>query len=138
MKKTSLVILLIVLVSALFLGMNNVYAADTDFSEIDELINMGNDSTTDNNDNKQDTTSETTSTDLPTTNSTPTVPESSTSVYNNNTTPIPTTPTTTEKSEDKKLSNTGIEDTLPMVALIVVFGLSAVFAYKKIRDYKNV
>ena len=35
------------------------------------------------------------------------------------------------------LPDTGIEDSMPTVLLIVVFGISAVYAYKKISDYKN-
>lgn len=36
------------------------------------------------------------------------------------------------------LPKTGIEDSMPVVVLVVVFGISAVYAYKKINDYKNV
>lgn len=36
------------------------------------------------------------------------------------------------------LPNTGIEDALPTVLLVVVFGISAVYAYKKIKDYRNI
>ena len=36
------------------------------------------------------------------------------------------------------LPKTGIEDSLPTVLLVVVFGISAVYAYKKIKDYRNI
>ncbi len=36
------------------------------------------------------------------------------------------------------LPNTGIEDALPTVLLVVVFGISAVYAYKKIKDYRDI
>ncbi len=36
------------------------------------------------------------------------------------------------------LPNTGIEDSLPTVLLVVVFAISAVYAYKKIKDYRNI
>lgn len=36
------------------------------------------------------------------------------------------------------LPKTGIEDSMPVVVLVVIFGISAVYAYKKINDYKNV
>ena len=36
------------------------------------------------------------------------------------------------------LPQTGIEDSIPTVLLIVVFGISAVYAYKKISDYRNI
>ena len=36
------------------------------------------------------------------------------------------------------LPKTGIGDSMPVVVLVVIFGISAVYAYKKINDYKNV
>ncbi len=36
------------------------------------------------------------------------------------------------------LPKTGIESSLPVAALVVVFGISAVYAYKKIKDYRNI
>lgn len=47
------------------------------------------------------------------------------SIYNN-----------TNKNTD--LPKTGIEDSIPVAMLVVVFGISAVYAYKKINDYKNI
>ena len=45
------------------------------------------------------------------------------SVYNNTNTNLP---------------KTGIEDSIPVAMLVVVFGISAVYAYKKVNDYKNI
>lgn len=45
------------------------------------------------------------------------------SVYNNTNTNLP---------------KTGIEDSIPVAILVVVFGISAVYAYKKVNDYKNI
>ena len=36
------------------------------------------------------------------------------------------------------LPKTGIEDSIPVALLLVVFGISAVYAYKKIKDYRNI
>lgn len=36
------------------------------------------------------------------------------------------------------LPKTGIGDSIPVVVLIVVFGISAVYAYNKIKEYKNI
>ncbi len=36
------------------------------------------------------------------------------------------------------LPKTGIGDSLPVAALVVIFGISAVYAYKKIKDYRNI
>ena len=46
--------------------------------------------------------------------------------------------TTNVSNTSNTLPNTGIEDSLPTVLLIVVFGISAVYAYKKIKDYRNI
>lgn len=52
-------------------------------------------------------------------------PKNNTSVYNNNNT-------------NTNLPKTGIEDSIPVAMLVVVFGVSAVYAYKKISDYRNI
>ena len=36
------------------------------------------------------------------------------------------------------LPKTGITDSIPVAVLLVVFGISSVYAYKKIKDYKNI
>ena len=36
------------------------------------------------------------------------------------------------------LPKTGIGDSMPTVLLVVVFGISAIYAYKKIKDYRNI
>ncbi len=36
------------------------------------------------------------------------------------------------------LPKTGIGDSLPIAALVVIFGISAIYAYKKIKDYRNI
>ena len=35
------------------------------------------------------------------------------------------------------LPDTGIADSMPIVVLAVAFGISAIYAYKKIQDYKS-
>ena len=45
---------------------------------------------------------------------------------------------TANNANANNLPKTGIEDSLPTVLLVVVFGISAVYAYKKIRDYRNI
>lgn len=56
-------------------------------------------------------------------NSTSNNTSSNSSVYNNT---------------NNNLPKTGIEDSIPVAALVVVFGVSAVYAYKKIKEYKNI
>ena len=36
------------------------------------------------------------------------------------------------------LPRTGIESVAPIAVLLVIFGISAIYAYKKIKDYKNI
>lgn len=43
------------------------------------------------------------------------------SVYNNN-----------------NLPKTGIGNSIPVAVLVVIFGISAVYAYKKVKDYRNI
>ena len=44
----------------------------------------------------------------------------------------------TSSYNSTNLPDTGIEDSLPAVALIVVVGISAAYAYKKVKDYQNI
>ena len=41
-------------------------------------------------------------------------------------------------NKNTNLPKTGIEDSIPVALLVVVFGISAVYAYKKINEYKNI
>ena len=54
-----------------------------------------------------------------------------TSALRNNATPV------NNAVGNATLPKTGISDSVPVVVLIVIFGISAVYAYKKIKDYKN-
>ena len=45
---------------------------------------------------------------------------------------------TNRNNTTNSLPKTGVEDSLPTVLLIAVFGISAVYAYKKIKDYRNI
>lgn len=36
-----------------------------------------------------------------------------------------------------ELSDAGLADSMPVMVLVVVFGISAIYAYKKINDYKK-
>ena len=46
--------------------------------------------------------------------------------------------TANRTSTTNSLPNTGIADSLPTVLLVVIFAISAVYAYKKIKDYRNI
>ena len=44
----------------------------------------------------------------------------------------------TSSYNNSSLPKTGVEDSMPIVVLAVVLGISAIYAYKKIQDYKNI
>ncbi len=59
-----------------------------------------------------------------------TIPRNNTVLTTNNTVNNNTT-------NNSALPNTGIGDSMPIAILVVVLGISAVYAYKKIQDYKH-
>ena len=44
----------------------------------------------------------------------------------------------TSDYNNSSLPNTGIGDSIPSVVLVVVLGISAVYAYRKMQDYSNI
>lgn len=58
----------------------------------------------------------------------------------NSITPKNTVLTTSNTSNYNNVSipKAGVEDSMPIVVLSVVLGISAIYAYKKIQDYKNI
>lgn len=122
MKKSNLVKIVLVLCTSLMvmLSATTVMAAD----EIDltnTLENLSNNTNTNNtNTNNTNTNSDRTNTNNTNSNNTNRNTNNS-SIYNNT-----------------SLPKTGITDSIPVAVLLVVFGISSVYAYKKIKDYKNI
>ena len=87
--------------------------------------NSNNTSGNTNTGNKNSNTNTNTNTNSNTNNTKANKNTNNSSIYNN-----------TNKNTD--LPKTGIEDSIPVALLVVVFGISAVYAYKKINDYKNI
>jgi len=131
MKKSNLVKLFsILLISVMvMLFSTNVLAADeSGFSQL-----TLNNSTSNNNSN---TTSNNSSTNTNTSNNNST---NSNSTRNTNNTANKTNNTNnSSKYNNTNLPKTGIEDSIPVAMLVVVFGISAIYAYKKIKDYRNI
>ena len=118
MKKSNLIklfsILLITVMVMTFC--TSVLAADNDNGGYTQLT-LNNTNTNNTNTNTNTNTNNTnTNTNTNRTNNT-----NNTSIYNNT-----------------NLPKTGIEDSIPVAMLVVVFGISAVYAYKKIKDYRNI
>lgn len=122
MKKSNLIkIISILLISAMvILFTTNVNAADNNgFNDLTgTLTNNGTNSSgnTNNGTNSNAATNNSNSANNATNKNT-----NNSSIYNNT-----------------NLPKTGIEDSIPVAMLVVIFGISAVYAYKKIKDYKNV
>ena len=60
-----------------------------------------------------------------------------TNTVNTTNTNVSTYNTTNTTNTTSDLPNTGLGDSLPMIALIVVVAISAAYAYKKVQDYQS-
>ena len=116
MKKTNLskIILSIVTLFAVIFYSINVFAANDEYEDLSYMLgnnaSANNPNTNTNNPNNS-----------PNTNTNKANANTNSSSYNNGSIP-----------------KTGISDSIPTMLLVVVFGISAVYAYKKISEYKNI
>lgn len=125
MKKSNLIkvvsILLISLMVMLFTTTVNA-AENVDLYNDLSLSNTNSSNTNTNTANTNTNTNSNSNTNSKTnTNSNRNTNTNNSSIYNNT-----------------SLPNTGIGDVVPVAALIIVFGISAVYAYRKIKEYKNI
>lgn len=120
MKKSNLIKIVLVLCVSLMVMLfsTNVMAAE-EIDLTETLNNMSNNTNT-NNTNTNNSNSNRANTNTNNTNNTNRNTNNS-SIYNNT-----------------SLPKTGITDSIPVAVLLVVFGISSVYAYKKIKDYKNI
>ena len=125
MKKSNLIqIVTILLVSAMVLLFSTTVNAANDNNEVHDLTGTLTKNSTSNNTSSNNTNSNTNTSNTNKTNNTnKSNNTNNSSVYNNT---------------NNNLPKTGIEDSIPVAALVVVFGVSAVYAYKKIKEYKNI
>lgn len=118
MKKSNLIkvfsILLISVMVILFTTSVNA-ADDTGFNDLTGTLTNN---TTNNTSNNTTNTGNNSSTNNTANNNTN---KNNSSIYNNT-----------------NLPKTGIEDSIPVAMLVVVFGISAIYAYKKIKEYRNI
>ncbi len=133
MKKSNIVkglIITLVSLSMIMFTTNFVSAADENFVNFDDVPSSNsssnkantnsNKANTNSNKNKANTNSNTNKSNTNSLN-TNGVRGNNVSSYNNT-----------------SLPKTGLQESLPVVLLVVVFGISAVYAYKKIKDYRNI
>ena len=131
MKKSNIVkglLITLVSLSMIMFTTNFVSAADEGYVDFDEPSTSNsssnkantnsNKSNTNSNKNKTNTNSNKSNTNSLNTNG---VRGNNVNSYNNT-----------------SLPKTGLQESLPTVLLVVVFGISAVYAYKKINYYRNI
>ena len=120
MKKTNLIkVVSILLISLMLISIgSSVFAANTtsnenDFADLTASLNSTNSSNTANNTSRNNTSANTdTNTNI----------VSSSSNYNNT----------------SNLPSIGLESSIPAAALVIIFAISAIYAYRKIKYYHNI
>ena len=125
MRKSNLIKVISILVISLMVMLfsTNVMAAETDngFTDltprVDNNTTNGTSNNTANSNSANNTNRNNTSNNTNRTNNT-----NNSSIYNNTNT----------------LPKTGVTDSIPVAVLLIVFAISAVYAYKKIKDYRNI
>lgn len=122
MKKSNLIkVFSIVVVSLMLILFNTkVFAEDSseDFNDLTSTLSNSSSNTTGNNTSGNNTSNTSKNN---TSNNTSNAIANNSSVYNNT-----------------NLPKTGIGDSIPVAMLVVIFGISAVYAYKKVSDYRNI
>ena len=130
MKNSKLVKVVIgAIVSLIVIIMANQVFAD----DVTDLTNLLGNSSSTNNSVSNTTNNTTNSTSNRTSNNT--VANNSLNSLTNNSV---LTTNNTSVYNNSSLPKTGIEDHIPATILLVVFGVSAIYAYKKIQDYRNI
>ena len=125
MRKSNLIKVISILVISLMVMLfsTNVMAAETDngFTDLTPTVDNNTTNGTSNNTSNSNSTNNTnrnnTSNNTNSTNNT-----NNSSIYNNT----------------NSLPKTGVTDSIPVAVLLIVFAISAVYAYKKIKDYRNI
>lgn len=126
MKKTKVVsiVLIVMIVIAMLFTAKNVFAAD-------DLGYLLGDNSAGNNAAGNNAASSGGSSKPA--NSTP-----SNNGLNNTTNNIVLTTNNTSTYNNSSLPKTGVADSMPVAVLVVVLGISGVYAYKKMQEYKNI
>ncbi len=146
-KMLKKLVVLVISIGLIVTFSNFAYAADEDpFFEIKPENTSSNESTnTSTNETTNNTTNNTTNTDsnnslFTNTESNNTTTNNSTLTTNNSVNATNTSNNVTNRSvtNTETLAKTGLSDSKGMISLIVVIcGISAIYSYKKINDYKK-
>lgn len=145
MKKIAVIILSVCLIMVFA---NSVFAADDDdlFKAVTATNNTSNSTTNEssasNNTNTDSNTSNTNSSLTSNTNTNTNTNTNSSNTANNtarNTNTNSNTNSNTNRNVTNTLAKTGLSNTGSIIALVVVVcGVSAIYSYKKVNDYKRV
>ena len=131
MKKTNLIkvisILLISVMVMLFATTVNA-ADDNSYNDLTSTLTGNNSNSSNNSSNTANTNS---SNNTANTNSNNTNNTNNSANMSNNT-------NNSSVYNNTSLPKTGAADSIPVAMLVVVFGISAVYAFKNVRDYKNI
>ena len=127
MRKSNLIKVISILVVSLMVMLfsTNVMAAETDNGFTDLTPEVGNNTTNgtpNNTSNSNTNNTNNTNRNNISNNTNRTNNTNNSSIYNNT----------------NSLPKTGVTDSIPVAVLLIVFAISAVYAYKKIKDYRNI
>ena len=133
MKKSNLIKLFSILLMSIMVIMftTNVWAEDNDFTTLP--VNTNNTPNTNSKNNNANTNS-----NIPSNNSNTNRSNINSANINSNNTNNANNSNNSSIYNNTNLPKTGIEDSIPVAMLVVIFGISAIYAYKKIRDYRNI
>lgn len=145
MKNMKKVAVLILSVCLIMVFANSVFAADDDdlFKAVTATNNTSN-STTDNSTTNTNTNTNSNTSTNNTVNNTNTSLSSNTNTNSNNSNTNNTIRNTSANTNSNKnttntLAKTGLSNTGSIIALVVVVcGVSAIYSYKKVNDYKKI
>lgn len=134
----NLTVIKTILVTLICLGViaiaTNVFADNTTFTDLTNTLNATN---TSSNTTSSNTTTNLTSSNTATNTSTNTANTTKVNTVNTTNTTNKTN-TSSYNNTNTNLPSTGLQDSMPIVVLVVVLGISAVYAYKKVKDYKEI
>lgn len=140
MKRTNLIKLVSILLIGTMVAMFSVpvFAADDDGIDLTESLsgnnsnrnnNSGNTNSNSNNNNNANTNNNNNNANNNNSNRANNNANANNNNANNNNNSV---------YNNNNLPKTGIGDSIPVAMLVVIFGISAVYAYKKVKDYRNI
>ncbi len=140
MKNSKIVkVVLMMLIGIMLIAMTHEVLAADSYQDLADALNGGNNTsnsaaTNNATNNTANTAGNNTSNTANTANTANTL---NTSALRNTTNLSNTSSTTNNAYNNANLPKTGMAESIPVVALIVIFGISAAYAYKKVKDYRS-